>query len=181
MNSSRPSLTHGCSAAARCQFDAVRHVRLNLVLFDLDLGLVLPRLPQQPFYVVLCVLGHTTELRKIRIVLGYIRKLVASLRPVQNRLSQSGCSLERPLLWASASAIILADGMRFLSVRARMPSQIFWNSASTFATYSFSASDVSCRLGFLLSLDHLLDLNLHLMFSFFGFLRCNRPDCFSDL
>ena len=39
----------------------------------------------------------------------------------------------------------------------------------------------SCRLSFLLSLDNLLDLNLHLMFSFFDFLRCNRPGFFSDL
>ena len=74
--------------------------------------------------------------------------------------------------------------MKFLSMRARMPSQIFWSSASTFATYSFaydaccslscslfvlcnlflSFSNLSCRLSFLLSLDNLLDLNLHLMF-----------------
>ena len=53
--------------------------------------------------------------------------------------------------------------MRFLSMRARMPSQIFWSSASTFATYSFthderwslscnlflSVSNLNCRLSFL--------------------------------
>ena len=80
----------------------------------------------------------------------------------------------------SAAAILLADGMRFLSMRARVSSQIFWSSASTFATYSFaydaccslscflffvcnlflSVSNLSCRLGFLLSFGNLLDLNL---------------------
>ena len=44
-----------------------------------------------------------------------------------------------------------------------------------------SVSNFCYRLGLLLSLDNLLDLNLHLMFSFFGFLRCNRPSFFSDL
>ena len=47
--------------------------------------------------------------------------------------------------WPSAPAILLADGVRFLSMRARMPSQIFWSSASTFATYSF-AYDACCSL-----------------------------------
>ena len=32
-------------------------------------------LPQQQLYVVLCVLGHITLLRKIRVVLGYITNL----------------------------------------------------------------------------------------------------------
>ena len=32
-------------------------------------------LPQQLLYVVLCVLGYTTLLRKIRVVLGYIASL----------------------------------------------------------------------------------------------------------
>ena len=81
-----------------------------------------------------------------------------------------------------------------------MSSQIFWSSASTFATYSF-AYDACCSLscflccvqcvplcqqfqlhtGHLLRLDNLLDLNFHLMFSFLGFLRCNRPGFSSDL
>ena len=74
--------------------------------------------------------------------------------------------------------------VRFLSMNAKMPSQILWNSASTLATHSFaydaccllscfffvvcnlflSVSNLSCRLNFLLSLDNLLDLNLHLMY-----------------
>ena len=44
-----------------------------------------------------------------------------------------------------------------------------------------SVINFSCRLGILLNLDNLHDLNLHLMCSFFGFLRCNRPGFFSDL
>ena len=44
-----------------------------------------------------------------------------------------------------------------------------------------SVSCLSCRLGFLLSLDNLLDLNLQLMFSFCGILRFNRSGLFSDL
>ena len=43
-----------------------------------------------------------------------------------------------------------------------------------------SVSGLSCRLSFLLSLDNLLDRNLLHMFSFFDFLRCNRPGFFSD-
>ena len=78
---------------------------------------------------------------------------------------------------------LLADGTRFLSMRARMPSRIFWSSASTFVTYSF-AYYACCSLSLLsllctkcsflsgisalLNLDSLLDLNLHLMFSFFS-------------
>ena len=46
---------------------------------------------------------------------------------------------------SSAPATLLADGMKFLSMRARMPSQIVWSSASTFATYSF-AYDACCLL-----------------------------------
>ena len=48
--------------------------------------------------------------------------------------------------WPSAPAILLADGMRFLSMRARMSSQIIWSSASTFATYPFAYDPLSCFL-----------------------------------
>ena len=73
--------------------------------------------------------------------------------------------------------ILLADGMRFLSMSSRMPSKIFWSSASTFATYSLaygaccSFSYFHCSVQFIplceqpqLQTDNLLDLNLHLMF-----------------
>ena len=43
----------------------------------------------------------------------------------------------------SVPAIPLADGMRFLSMRATMSSQVCWNSASTLAKYSL-AHDVCC-------------------------------------
>ena len=96
-------------------------------------------------------------------------------------LFSATCSKSTCSNWMISGASF-ADGLRFLSVRAKMSSQIFWNSASTFATYSFvygaccslscflccvqfvPVSNLSCRLSFLLSLDNLLDLNLHLMF-----------------
>ena len=136
-------------------------------------------LPQQLLYVVLCVLVYTSLLRKIRVVLEYIAglSLLCDLFKIDSlKLDDLLSVLCR---WPSAPAILLADGMRFLSMRAEMSSQIFWSSASTFATYSFAYDaccslfcflccvqfvPVSCRLSFLPSLDNLLGLNLHLMF-----------------
>ena len=43
--------------------------------------------------------------------------------------------------------ILLADGMRFLSMSSRMSSKIFWSSASTFATYSL-AYDACCSFSY---------------------------------
>ena len=126
---------------------------------------------------MLCVFGYTTLLRKIRVVLGYI----ASLSLLCELFKIDSLKLDDLL------GVLFSDGlrllrsfwpMRFLSMRARMSSQIFWSSASTFATTRaarcpffsffvcnsfFSVSNLSCRLGFLPSLDNLLDLNLHLV------------------
>ena len=133
-------------------------------------------LPKQILHVVLCVLGYTTLLLKNRVVLGLrcCLSLLCDLFKID--LLKLDDLLAILCRWPSVPAILLAYGMRFLSMRAKMSSKVFWNLAATFATYSFaydaccpwsclflSASNLSCRLSFLLSLDNLLDLNLHFM------------------
>ena len=65
-------------------------------------------LPQQPLYVVLCVLGHTALLRD-SCCSWFAMLPVASLRPVQNQLPQTGMTS-----WTS-----FVDGFRLL--------QSFWH------------------------------------------------------
>ena len=94
---------------------------------------------------MLCVLAHITLFRKIRVVLG----LRCCLSLLGDLFIIDSLQLDDLLgvlcRWPSVSAILLADGMRFLSMRARMSSQIFWSSARTFATYSL-AYDACCSL-----------------------------------
>ena len=85
---------------------------------------------------MLCVLGYIASL-------SLLCDLFKSTRSNWRKLLRVLCR------WPSAPAILLADGMRFLSMRARMPSRIFWSSASTFATYSFALDErwsLSCFL-----------------------------------
>ena len=97
---------HECSASTRCQLDAaVRHFKCilhrqnlvlylcNLFLFDLNLHATSSKisvaLPRQLHHVVLCVLGYTTASQdSCRPWLAMLP--VASLRPVLNRLAQTG-------------------------------------------------------------------------------------------
>ena len=100
---------------------------------------------QQLLYVVLCVLRYTTLLRTIRVVLGLRCCLSLLCDLFEIDLLNLDDFLSVLCWWPSAPAILLIDGMRFLFMRARMPSPIFWSSGSTFATYSF-AYDACCSL-----------------------------------
>ena len=157
-------------------------------------------LPQQLLHVVLCVRGYTTLLRKIRVVLGYIASLslLCDLFKIDSLKLGGLLSVRRRR--PSVPAILLADGMRFLSMRARMSSKIFWSSASTSATYSF-AYDACCSLSCFLCCVQFVPLcqqpqpqtglpsepwqpsrsqpPSHVSL-FFGILLCNRPGFFSD-
>ena len=129
----------------------------NLFLFDLNFGqsfcLGFSRdfftsfccSSQQLPHVVLCVLGYITLLRKIRVVLG----LRCCLSLLGDLFMIDSLKLDDLLSvicwWPSVAAILLADGMGFLSMGARMPSHVIWSSASTFATFSL-AYDARCSL-----------------------------------
>ena len=100
---------------------------------------------------MLCVLGYTTLLRKIR-------ESQACRFPAtcSNRLAQTGRSLSMAFGSCTPSG-------RWDLVLVHESENVITNLLE-FSFHFRSPSNLGCKLSFLLSLDNLLDLNLHFMF-----------------
>ena len=109
--------------------------------------------PRQHLHVVLCVLGYTALLRKIRVVLGFRCCLSLFCDMFTFDLLKLDDLLTRPLLMAFFGSCNPSGRWDEILVHE---SENVINKASV--------NNLSCRLCFLLSLDNLLHLNLHLMF-----------------
>ena len=96
------------------------------------------------------------------------RKPVASLRPVRTRLAQTGWPLGRPSLISFGSCSHHRSSGVQLPLPRRIPSRTTRGARCpaffVVCILFLSVSSLSCRLGFPLSLNNLLDHNIHLMF-----------------